>query len=219
MGFDKLFAKLAGHAVLWHSIKAFSDTPAINEVFIVTKAEHTEEVEKLVAKEKMRKVVKVLTGGPERHDSVWIGLQQIESKGSEFVAIHDGARPLVTPELIECCLAEAREHGAAGVASPIPDTVKRVSPEQLVTESVDRSGLWAMQTPQIFASGLIMQAYAAIMAKHEMVTDEISAVQKLGKRIALLRNDEWNFKITFPQDFELAEHVLALRARKASAAV
>jgi 2-C-methyl-D-erythritol 4-phosphate cytidylyltransferase len=84
----------------------------------------------------------------------------------------------------------------------------------MVTESVDRSGLWAMQTPQIFASGLIMQAYAAIMSKHEMVTDEISAVQKLGKRIALLRNDDWNFKITFPQDFELAEHVLSLRGKR-----
>ena len=176
------------------------------------------DVEQLIAKLKTKKAIKVLPGGDERHESVWIGLQAIESKGSEFVAIHDGARPLVTPEMIMQCLNKAREHGAAGVASPIPDTVKRASHEEMVTESVDRSGLWAMQTPQIFASGLILQAYAALIAKHEMVTDEISAVQKLGKRIALLRNDEWNFKITFPQDFELAEQVLALRAKKSVAA-
>jgi 2-C-methyl-D-erythritol 4-phosphate cytidylyltransferase len=75
-----------------------------------------------------------------------------------------------------------------------------------------------MQTPQIFASGLILQAYASLMAKHEMVTDEVSAVQKLGRRIALLKNDEWNFKITVPADLELAEHVLALRAKKAAEA-
>jgi 2-C-methyl-D-erythritol 4-phosphate cytidylyltransferase len=214
MGFDKLFAPLAGKPVLWHSIKAFSDAPEIHEIIVVTKEDHVADVQALVTKGKFAKVSKVLPGGDERHESVWIGLQQIESKGSEFVAIHDGARPLVTPELIARCIARAREVGAAGVASPIPDTVKRATPEEMVTESVDRSGLWAMQTPQIFASGLIMQAYAAIMAKHEMVTDEISAVQKLGKRIALLRNDDWNFKITFPQDFELAEHVLALRGKR-----
>jgi 2-C-methyl-D-erythritol 4-phosphate cytidylyltransferase len=214
MGFDKLFAPLAGKPVLWHSIKAFSDAPEIHEIIIVTKEDHVEEVQAMVAKAKFSKVSKVLPGGDERHESVWIGLQQIESKGSEFVAIHDGARPQVTPELISRCIARAREVGAVGVASPIPDTVKRATPEEMVSESVDRSGLWAMQTPQIFASGLIMQAYAAIISKHEMVTDEISAVQKLGKRIALLRNDDWNFKITFPQDFELAEHVLALRSKR-----
>ena len=217
MGFDKLFAQLAGKPVLWHSIKAFSETDDIHEIIIVTKEEHLEDVQTMVTKGKFAKVTKVLRGGDERHESVWIGLQQIDAKGSEFVAIHDGARPLITPDIISRCLAKAREVGAAGVASPIPDTVKRATPEEMVKESVDRSGLWAMQTPQIFASGLIMQAYAAIMSKHEMVTDEISAVQRLGKRIALLRNDDWNFKITFPKDFALAEHVLALRAKKAQA--
>jgi len=73
-----------------------------------------------------------------------------------------------------------------------------------------------MQTPQFFSSGLILQAYASLMAKHEMVTDEVSAVQKMGKKIALLKNEEWNFKITFPHDLELAEHVLELRAKKKS---
>jgi 2-C-methyl-D-erythritol 4-phosphate cytidylyltransferase len=156
----------------------------------------------------------VIAGGAERHLSVWKGLQAIESTSCQFVAIHDGARPLTTPKLIRACLEMAERHGAACCASPIPDTVKRASIEQMVQESVERTGLWAMQTPQIFSSGLILQAYAALMAKHEMVTDEVSAVQKLGKKIALLKNEDWNFKITFPHDLELAEHVLALRARK-----
>ena len=81
----------------------------------------------------------------------------------------------------------ARTHGAACCASPIPDTVKRANIEQMVQESVERTGLWAMQTPQIFSAGLILQAYASVIAKHEMVTDEVSAVQKLGKKIALDR--------------------------------
>lgn len=214
MGFDKLFASLAGKPVLWHSIKAFNETKDIDEILIVTREDQMDEVEQLVASGPFQKVTKVISGGPERHMSVWNGLQAIGSKDSEFIAIHDGARPLVTPQLIKACLDLAKEHGAASCASQIPDTVKRASIEQMVTESVERTGLWAMQTPQVFSSGLILQAYAALMAKHEMVTDEVSAVQKLGKKIALLKNDDWNLKITFPHDLELAEHVLELRIKK-----
>ena len=214
MGFDKLFAPLAGKPVLWHSLKAFSDCREVDEILIVTKDDGMDQVESLVAAQKLKKVTKVISGGAERHISVWNGLQAVNSRGSEYVAIHDGARPLTTPKLIKACLELAELHGAACCASQIPDTVKRASIEQMITESVERTGLWAMQTPQIFSSGLILQAYAALMAKHEMVTDEVSAVQKLGKKIALLKNDDWNFKITFPHDLELAEHVLELRAKK-----
>ena len=214
MGFDKLFAPLAGKPVLWHSLKAFSDCREVDEILIVTKDDTMDQVEGLVAAHKLKKVTKVISGGTERHISVWNGLQAVNARGSEYVAIHDGARPLTTPKLIKACLDLAELHGAACCASQIPDTVKRASVEQMVTESVERTGLWAMQTPQIFSSGLILQAYAALMAKHEMVTDEVSAVQKLGKKIALLKNDDWNFKITFPHDLELAEHVLELRAKK-----
>lgn len=214
MGFDKLFAPLAGKPVLWYSLNAFTECEDVDEILVITKEDRVAEVEQLVSDEEFAKVRKVLVGGAERHLSVWNGLKAVESHGCEFVAIHDGARPLTTPQLIHNCLEMAREHGAACCASPIPDTVKRATPEQVVAESVERSGLWAMQTPQIFASGLILQAYAALIAKHEMVTDEVSAVQKLGKRIALLENHDWNFKITFPRDLEMAEHVLTLRAKK-----
>lgn len=214
MGFDKLFAPLAGKPVLWHSLKAFNETKDVDEILVVAREDAMDEIEELVSHGGLEKVTKVISGGAERHISVWNGLQAVDSSGSEYIAIHDGARPLVTPALIEACLDLARTHGAASCASQIPDTVKRASIEQMVTESVERTGLWAMQTPQVFSSGLILQAYAALMAKHEMVTDEVSAVQKLGKKIALLKNDDWNLKITFPHDLELAEHVLDLRAKK-----
>ena len=216
MGFDKLFAPLCGHPVLWHALRAFNDTKEVGEIIIVTKDDRMDEVEALVAASKFKKVSKVISGGAERHISVWNGLQAVQSRGSEFIAIHDGARPLTTPHLIRACLEEAQIHGAACCASPIPDTVKRASIEQMVEASVERTGLWAMQTPQVFSSSLILQAYAQIIARHEMVTDEVSAVQKLGKKIALLKNEDWNFKITFPHDLELAEHVLALREKKKS---
>ncbi len=214
MGFDKLFAELGGHPVLWHSLKAFQETDAVDRIVIVTREDRMDEVEQLVSAGKFTKVTRIVAGGEERHISVWTGLQVLQEEGADFVAIHDGARPLTTPRLIRACIDMARQHGAACCASPIPDTVKRASVDHMVKESVERTGLWAMQTPQAFSTSLILQAYAQLMARHEMVTDEVSAVQKLGKKIALLKSEDWNFKITFPHDLELAEHVLELRSKK-----
>lgn len=213
MGFDKLFAKLAGKPVIAHSIAAFDQCKQVDEIVIVCREERLKDFEKLVKKEKFAKVTGIVAGGLERHFSVWNGLQAVNSRAA-YVAIHDGARPLVTPALIKSCIELAKEKGAMSCSAPIPDTVKRASTGQEVTESVERSGLWAMQTPQVFNSGLILQAYASLIAKNEQVTDEVSAVQRMGKKIALLRNDDWNLKITFPRDLEMAEHILAMREKK-----
>lgn len=211
MGFDKIFATLHGKPVLYWSIKGFQDCPDIDEIVVVTRAEKVAEVQKLVAAEKLTKVTSVVEGGAERHLSVWNGLRSIQAEGSQYVAIHDAARPLITPKLISACVALAKKNGSACCASPIPDTVKRASHEMVVTDDVERRNLWAMQTPQIFGSALIMQAYASVMARNELVTDEVSAIQRIGKRVALLENDDYNFKITFPRDLPLAEQVIDIR--------
>ena len=211
MGFDKIFATLHGKPVLYWSIKGFQDCPDIDEIVVVTRAEKVAEVQKLVAAEKLTKVTSVVEGGAERHLSVWNGLRAIQAEGSQYVAIHDAARPLITPKLISACVALAKKNGSACCASPIPDTVKRASHEMVVTDDVERRNLWAMQTPQIFGSALIMQAYASVMARNELVTDEVSAIQRIGKRVALLENDDYNFKITFPRDLPLAEQVIDIR--------
>jgi 2-C-methyl-D-erythritol 4-phosphate cytidylyltransferase len=210
MVFDKLFAMLGGKPVIAHSIAAFERTEEIADIILVTRAEQKRRIEELIACERYKKVGRVVEGGAERHLSVWRGLQAVKGNAT-YVAIHDGARPLTTPAVILRCLELARRSGAACVAAPIPDTVKRASEAGLVVDSVERAGLWAMQTPQIFSTPIILQAYAAIVNTGEVVTDEVSAVQRLGVNIALLRNDEWNFKITIPRDLELAEHVLASR--------
>lgn len=212
MGFDKLFADLRGKPVIAYSIAAFEKTEEIAEIILVVRAEKKEELRKMAESEGWKKVRHLVEGGEQRHLSVWRGLQAVNGR-AKFLAIHDGARPLTTPAVIRECLALARQKGAACVASPIPDTVKRASDEGMVVGSVERAGLWAMQTPQIFSTPIILQAYAAIINAGELVTDEVSAVQGLGVNIALLRNDDWNFKITIPRDLELAEHVLATRGR------
>jgi 2-C-methyl-D-erythritol 4-phosphate cytidylyltransferase len=201
---------LRGKPVVAYSIAAFDKTEEIDEIILVTRPGQKLGLEELVASEGYKKVKHIVEGGAERHFSVWNGLQAVSGR-ARFVAIHDGARPLTTPAVIRQCLRLAETGGAACVAAPIPDTVKRATTDGVVTESVDRSGLWAMQTPQIFSTPIILQAYAALIGAGELVTDEVSAVQRLGVNIALLRNDEWNFKITIPRDLELAEHVLASR--------
>jgi 2-C-methyl-D-erythritol 4-phosphate cytidylyltransferase len=214
MGFDKIFAPLNGKPVLFWSLTAFQQCAEVDEIYVVTRSERMAEVDEAVKAGAISKFQRTIEGGAERHLSVWNGLKAVVPERSKYVAIHDAARPLITPKLIGDCLALAKANGAACCASPIPDTVKRASHEMMVTESVERQGLWAMQTPQIFSTTMILQAYASLMAHNELVTDEVSAVQKLGKRVALLPNDDYNFKITFARDLPLAEQVLDIRAGK-----
>jgi 2-C-methyl-D-erythritol 4-phosphate cytidylyltransferase len=214
MGFDKLFAPLHGRLVVEYSIAAFEQCVAVDEIIIVTRVERMEGLKKLADESGSQKVTKILEGGAERHLSVWHGLQNVQA-GAEFVAIHDGARPLTTPAMINDCLALARQAGAACCATPVPDTVKRATNDRMVSESVNRDGLWAMQTPQIFSRPLIVQAYTNVIETKLPVTDEVSAVQQLGRKIALYANHDWNFKITYPKDLKLAEQVLRLREKGA----
>jgi 2-C-methyl-D-erythritol 4-phosphate cytidylyltransferase len=126
--------------------------------------------------------------------------------------VHDAARPLVTCELIDRVLAEAQAHGAAAAAAPVSDTLKRATADHVVAGGVEREGMFAMQTPQIFARDLLLQAYDAVAAAKLHVTDEVSAVEHIGRKVVLVPNAEPNFKITFPEDLRLAEQVLAARA-------
>lgn len=210
-----MLAPLCGRPVVAHSIAAFAASPEVGEIIVVVAAERLADFETLVAAAGFGKVARLVPGGAERHLSVWAGLNAVAG-GAEYIAIHDGARPLVTAGAIAGCLALARKTGAACCATPIPDTVKRASAEGVVVESVERAGLWAMQTPQIFRASVIRQAYAVLMNNLETATDEVSAVQRSGRAIALYRMRDWNFKITVPWDLELAEQIMAIRGKLGS---
>lgn len=202
MGFDKLAAQLVGKSVRERSIEAFEKCSEVDEIVVVTSAEISSDFQKLT---------RVVEGGAERHFSVWNGIQAIDPN-AEYIAVHDGARPLVTPEAIAKCLAEAKKSGAATLAHPISDTLKRSDSDgHAVVESVSRDLLWAMETPQIFRADLLRAAYEKILEQGELVTDEVSAVQALGTEVLLVENPEPNLKITFPADLQLAEAILAAR--------
>src|SRR5919201_6363356 len=148
MGFDKLFAPLGDKPVVAHTIDAFERTNCIDEIVLVGRKDTLHELQKLLGPK--TKVGHLVPGGALRQDSVRAGLQQVDAH-TDYVAVHDAARPLITPEKITRVFEAAREHGAAALAEPVTDTLKRADADLVVTNSVDRDQVFAVQTPQIFA--------------------------------------------------------------------
>jgi 2-C-methyl-D-erythritol 4-phosphate cytidylyltransferase len=210
MGFDKLFALVSGKPVIAHTIAAFERTDCVDEIILVGRADGLGELGKVIGQP--TKVKQIVEGGAERSDSVRAGLEHLNPE-SDFVAVHDAARPLVTPEKITRVFEVCRTSGgAASLAEPINDTLKRADADLAVKEPVDRNGVYAMQTPQVFARKLLEEAYRLIAKKNVSVTDEVSAVELLGRKVVLVPNHDFNFKITYPRDLPLAEFVLKQRA-------
>ena len=132
------------------------------------------------------------------------------SPETRIVAVHDAARPLVTPVTIARAVAVAQEYGAVSLAAPVVDTLKRADDSGAVSGNVERAGLWAIQTPQVFRRDWLQAAYEMIIAGGKAVSDEVSAVQAAGFPVRLLANSDWNIKITYPRDLDLAEKLMHL---------
>jgi 2-C-methyl-D-erythritol 4-phosphate cytidylyltransferase len=211
MGFDKLLALLGDKPVLAHTLEAFERTSCVGEIILVARAERVSELQELVRQSEFKKVREVVGGGAHRQDSVRAGLERLNPE-ARYVAVHDAARPLVMPEQIERVFALARQHGAAALAEPITDTLKRADENRFVTGGVAREGLYAMQTPQIFSRDLLVEAYAGVAANNLSITDEVSAVEYLGGKVVLVPNEEFNVKITYPRDLWLAQSALTRRS-------
>lgn len=207
-GFDKLAALMSGVPVLRRSVDAFV-AAGCSCVVVVCPESRWHEVG-LATAEFPVPVLRV-DGGAERQNSVEAGLNALP-EGTTYVAVHDGARPLITPQGIKACLAEAQKTGAAACAHPIVDTLKRADADGCtLPEKVSRDCLWGMETPQIFDLALLRRAYADVAARQLVVTDEVSAVESVGVPTRLVQVGA-NLKITLPGDLELAELILTHRA-------
>jgi 2-C-methyl-D-erythritol 4-phosphate cytidylyltransferase len=212
MGFDKLFAVIAGEPVMAHSIRAFDRTSSVSEIVVVAREQSHEAIRKIISASRFTKVAQIVRGGERRQDSVRAGLDAID-ENANYVAVHDAARPLVTPDQIERAFEQCCVHSAASLAQPVNDTLKRADAELSVVGSVDRHQLWAMQTPQMFERRLIQDAYREVYTEDILITDEVSAVERLGHKIALVFNDDFNFKITYARDLPVADFILRDRAK------
>ena len=210
MGFDKLSATIAGKPVIAHTVHAFERADCVSDIILVTRKNRLDEIKAIVRDGNFKKVHSIVPGGKHRHDSVRAGLDHLEAS-AKYVAVHDAARPLIIPEQIERVFKQSQLHAAASLAEPISDTLKYADTEFFVTGSADRHQLFAMQTPQVFERQLIEDAYRAVYAENASVTDEVSAVERLGCKVILVPNKHLNFKITYPRDLVLAEFVLTQR--------
>lgn len=205
---NKLFITLAGRPVLWHTLRAFSSCPGLCEVILAVQSEDWAEVEALAGTAGLICPVRMVGGGETRQESVYNGLMAVNSE-SEWVWVHDGARPFVTRGTINRLL-EAQRGGMNAVAAvPVKDTIKRAGRDGIVLETPERSGLWLIQTPQVFRTQELVEANRKALEDGYQGTDDASLMERAGKQVNVIEADYYNIKITTPEDLVLAEAILA----------
>jgi 2-C-methyl-D-erythritol 4-phosphate cytidylyltransferase len=209
-GINKQLIKLRHQPVIIHTLKVFEQDDWCQGIVIVINEAERERFYELFERFQIKKVVSVVNGGAERQHSVYNGLKAVNS---DLVLIHDGARPFITVEKIHELVKEANEHGAAVPAVPMKDTVKRVS-QGFVDETVERSSLWAVQTPQAFRVSLILEAHERARQEDYVGTDDASLVERIGKKVKIIEGDYRNIKLTTPDDLLFAEAILSLKEER-----
>jgi 2-C-methyl-D-erythritol 4-phosphate cytidylyltransferase len=210
MGRDKLFLTVANKPVIAHTWARFEEARSIDEIIVVVRAGNEKKFTALAKKYRFRKKFRIVAGGAERQDSVWSGLSVVPPK-AEIVAIHDAARPCVNKDLIAATVKYAEETGAAVAAHPVTDTIKESADGRLIQKTLDRSQLWAMETPQTFRLDVIRRAIAAARAKKMIFTDDTAACELIGQPVRLVSSIAPNPKVTVPGDLLIVEALLKIK--------
>ena len=207
-GLPKQFLPLLGKPVLAYSVETFSKSGLIDEIILVVPGDWVSFTKTDIAdKLSTDKVIKIIAGGPERQDSVLNGFSSLSGK-PDIVVVHDGARPLVSSELLEEVINEASGCGGAIAALPAGDTVKKASAEMYVGGTIPRDSLWFAQTPQAFRYDVLKNALSAASRDGFLGTDESQLVERTGVNVKLVKGSPYNIKITTPEDLRLGELIL-----------
>ena len=206
-GIDKVMAELDGEPMIKRTVRAFQECDAVKYIVIVTREDLILPIHNLCRE--FPKVMEVVAGGKTRQESVQRGVNALDQK-VELVAIHDGARPLITWQLIDRCIRAGNTYGAAAPAIPVKDTIKTVE-GGIVVNTPERAKLRAVQTPQVFDLDLLQGALLKAQQDGAEVTDDCSAVERLGMKIKIVEGDEKNLKVTTPMDLKIAEMLLEER--------
>lgn len=209
-GVNKLLQPLEGVPVLARTLAALQVAGSIDEIIVAAREEDILEISQLCRTYGLSKCVKVVRGGENRVHSVLLAALEA-SPEMELLAVQDGARPLVTPELIDRVVNAAARCSAAAPAVAVKDTVKAAAADGRVEETLDRTRLRAVQTPQVFDASLLKAALQSALEQDAPVTDDASAVERLGKAVYLVEGEEENLKITTPSDLILAEAIIRAR--------
>ncbi|MDX6766750.1 MAG: 2-C-methyl-D-erythritol 4-phosphate cytidylyltransferase [Candidatus Methylacidiphilales bacterium] len=209
LGFDKILSPLAGKPVLAYSLEALDHSPSVSEIVLVAREDTREAITRLAGGAGLAKPWRVVTGGVERQDSVWNGIQA--TSATAMVLIHDAARPLLTPGMVADLVAATRESGAVICGRPATDTLKLADSSGWIESTVDRSKYWQVETPQVFRRDWIERAYREVQEQKVNVTDDASAVERLGLPVRIVTAGAFNLKITRPADWQMLELWLSIR--------
>ncbi len=208
-GIDKILTPLLGKPILAHSVQQFEESPLIQEIVIVMRADLVPMGEAMARQFGWRKVTAIVSGGARRQDSVKAGLFALSL--CDYVMIHDGARPCVTEAIIARGLEAAKETGGAIAAVPAKDTIKQANAAQVITATPARESLWLVQTPQVFQYDIIVSAYSA---NDVDVTDDAMLAERMGHTVKVFMGAYDNIKVTTPEDLAMAEVFLGKKERK-----
>ena len=206
-GVDKLFLQLDGCPILAHTWRRFDQAGCIDEIILVLRDGAQAAFNDLARQHQFRKPFRLVGGGKERQDSVWNGLEAL-SPNSDIVAIQDAARPCTSEALIAATIAAARDTGAAVAAQPVTDTIKESRDGKLIERTLDRSRLWAVQTPQTFRVEVIRRALAEVRRRGLLVTDDTAACELIAQPVQLVLSPQPNPKVTRPEDLPSVEALL-----------
>ena len=207
-GIDKQLMPLADAPVLVHTLQRLGSCPSVAEIIVVTREQSIPILHQMIADFDLQKIRTIVTGSQTRQQSVQNGFREIGTQ-SQFVAIHDGARPLIRPEDVEACLAAARKTGAATLGVPVKDTVKQVDSEGKIVATPDRSVLYAAQTPQVFSVAVYKAAVERADHEQRDFTDDCQLLEYAGMPVQMVKGSYDNIKITTPEDLAIAQSLLA----------
>jgi 2-C-methyl-D-erythritol 4-phosphate cytidylyltransferase len=205
MGHDvpKQFMEIGGKPILVHTLQKFDSIDDVAHIILVVPQDHLNFTKNIIAEWEIQKVSQVIAGGKERQDSVKNGLKAVRD-ACNIILIHDGVRPLVSVEKIREVIQKTRETGAAILAAPVKDTIKR-GQNRIVDETLDRNSLWAVQTPQGFRTDLIHEAYRRAWEDDFYGTDDAMLVERMSRQVRVVHGSRTNIKITTQEDLALAE--------------
>ena len=201
------FLLIDGVPVIVRTLKAFEIAERIREVVIAARQEDIPQMYALIQDYEITKVKQIITGGETRQESVFRAIAQVD-ENADFLAIHDGARPLIRPQEIDLAVSAAVEHGAAALGVPVKDTVKQVDADGKIVDTPERSTLWAVQTPQVFSRALYLRAAEQAGEAAAQLTDDCQLIERTGAPVYLVRGAYANLKITTPEDVFAAEGIL-----------
>ncbi len=209
---EKPYVLLGSVPMLVHTLRALERVPEVDSIILVVNRARKKWVQqKFLTQYRIQRIAEVIIGGKTRMESVYAGLSCLATK-TRWVLIHDGARPLVSPKVVSRLIQFAKRQGACCLGIRLKDTIKRVSQNSLIQETVDRDQLRAIQTPQVFRRDWLVRAYQRALKEGYQGTDDAALVERLGIRVKIVDGEERNIKITTPEDLVIARALLRVKS-------